>query len=210
MTEYRTIAGRTRSEYIVKKSRFITTLQPVDSLEEGLKIVAEVRKEFSDATHNCYAIVGLPESNEQKCSDDGEPGGTAGQPMFQVLRKNGLFGVVAVVTRYFGGIKLGAGGLVSAYAKAVTEGLMQAESVTMRDSVVLEAELGYDAYQNLMRYVSANKLKVLDTRYGDSVALTLAVPVEHRLRTEGAIAELTAGEASIRFLKQTYIQYREV
>ena len=113
----------------VCKSKFICKLVPIESLEDGLAFVQKIKKEYSDARHNCYALIGTPESNEMKYSDDGEPSGTAGQPMMTALQKNGLYGVACVVTRYFGGIKLGAGRLAQTYLKSVVDTINQAEII---------------------------------------------------------------------------------
>lgn len=114
-----TITKNYRHEIIIEKSRFICTLRKVDSEEEAQSFIKEMKKEFWDATHNCSAYV--VDELAQRSSDDGEPSGTAGLPMLEVLRKNNLTGVAAVVTRYFGGVKLGAGGLVRAYTNSVAE-----------------------------------------------------------------------------------------
>lgn len=127
-----TIAGRVDHELEIKRSRFIAHLQPVGSVAEADAFIAAVRKEFWDARHNCVAMVTGELGDQARSSDDGEPSGTAGVPMLEVLRRRGMTDVVAVVTRYFGGVKLGAGGLVRAYGSAVSEALDAARIVRRR------------------------------------------------------------------------------
>ena len=118
-----TIAAPVEHEFIIKKSRFIATVEPVTSVEDADAVIARLRKQWWDARHNCSAMVTGLLGDQARSSDDGEPSGTAGVPMLEVLRRRELTDVVAVVTRYFGGVKLGAGGLVRAYSTAVSEAL---------------------------------------------------------------------------------------
>lgn len=121
MNFYLSATGETTHEIVIQRSRFICTLKRIDGFDDALSFVKNVKKKYSDATHNCYAFISNAAGTEQRFSDDGEPQGTAGQPMLEVLKKKGIFMTAAVVTRYFGGVKLGAGGLVSAYTRAVAE-----------------------------------------------------------------------------------------
>lgn len=162
----RTIAKAVESEINVKKSQFICHLFPTKTKKESKEIILKVNEQYSDATHNCTAYI---VSDGEGFDDDGEPGGTAGKPMINVLRKNDLHNVTAVVTRYFGGIKLGAGGLVRAYSKSVLEAINEAE--------ILEVEL-YDIYTLIFEYsdikladseVRNNNLEVTNKEYSDKV-----------------------------------------
>lgn len=119
----RTILKNGEHEIIIEKSRFICTMKKIENEEEAIVFIRELKKKYWDASHNCSAFI--INQSQQRSNDDGEPSGTAGLPMLEVLRKNNLFNVVAVVTRYFGGIKLGAGGLVRAYTKSVSETLLK-------------------------------------------------------------------------------------
>lgn len=208
MEQYLTPEESVRAEYEINRSRFICTLAPCRDLEDGTEFVKKIRSEFSDATHNCYAIVGVPTTNAQKFSDDGEPSGTAGAPILNVLQSNKLQGVVAVVTRYFGGIKLGAGGLVSAYTKAVTEALEKAEIVLMKYSAVMEIKLTYGEYKNSKILLSDTELKVLDTEYADGVTITVAVPEEKVQQITLATSELTLGRTTPLLKDKIYIKYK--
>lgn len=162
----RTIAKAVESEINVKKSQFICHLFPTKTKKESKEIILKVNEQYSDATHNCTAYI---VSDGEGFDDDGEPGGTAGKPMINVLRKNDLHNVTAIVTRYFGGIKLGAGGLVRAYSKSVLEAINEAE--------ILEVEL-YDVYTLIFEYsdiklvdgeVRNNNLEVTNKDYSDKV-----------------------------------------
>lgn len=163
----KTIAKAVQSEINVKKSQFICHLFPTKNKRESKEIILKVNEQYNDATHNCTAYI---VSDGEGFDDDGEPGGTAGKPMINVLRKNELHNVTAVVTRYFGGIKLGAGGLVRAYSKSVLEAINEAE--------ILEVEL-YDVYTLVFEYsdikladgeVRNNNLEVINKDYSDKVS----------------------------------------
>lgn len=162
----KTISKAVESEINVKKSQFICHLFPTRTKKESKEIILKVNEQYSDATHNCTAYI---VSDGEGFDDDGEPGGTAGKPMINVLRKNDLHNVTAVVTRYFGGIKLGAGGLVRAYSKSVLEAINEAE--------ILEVEI-YDVYNLIFEYcdikladteVRNNNLEVINKDYSDKV-----------------------------------------
>ena len=162
----KTIAKAVQSEINVKKSQFICHLFPTKTKKESKEIIAKLNDQYRDATHNCTAYI---VADGEGFDDDGEPGGTAGKPMINVLRKNDLHNVTAIVTRYFGGIKLGAGGLVRAYSKSVLEAINEAE--------ILEVEL-YDVYTLIFEYsdikitdgeVRNNNLEVINKDYSDKV-----------------------------------------
>lgn len=162
----KTIAKAVQSEINVKKSQFICHLFPTKTKKESKEIILKVNEKYNDATHNCTAYI---VTDGEGFDDDGEPGGTAGKPMINVLRKNELHNVTAVVTRYFGGIKLGAGGLVRAYSKSVLEAINEAE--------ILEVDL-YDVYTLVFEYseiktidgeVRNNQLEVINKEYSDKV-----------------------------------------
>ena len=191
----------------VCKSKFICKLVPIESLEEGLQFVQKIKKEYSDARHNCYAIIGTPESNEMKYSDDGEPSGTAGQPMMTALQKNGLYGVACVVTRYFGGIKLGAGRLAQTYLKSVVDTIGVAEIIDKKLSSIYVIELAYSEYKLFNNSFSAIEHIVLDTEYGQNVKITFATPVENEAKVTEKITELTQGKQPQKEA-QKYITYK--
>lgn len=140
---YLTVDGVTENTVEIKRSKFIATLSHVESGEDAEAFVRAVRKRYPDATHNCYAYIADELGNEARFSDDGEPGGTAGQPMLEVLKKRGVVRAAVVVTRYFGGIKLGAGGLVAAYTDSVSEVLDAAGIRRMTECAEVTVECDY-------------------------------------------------------------------
>ena len=168
----KTIKTPVQSEINIKKSQFICGLYPTKNKAESKEIIQELNKKYSDATHNCTAyIVGDGEGFD----DDGEPGGTAGKPMINVLRKNELHNVTAVVTRYFGGIKLGAGGLVRAYSKSVMEAVANADIVEIEEyDVMSQFEINRKAFEYsdiklVDTEVRNNSLETIDKDYADKV-----------------------------------------
>lgn len=192
-----TIAAAVDHELVIKKSRFITHIAPVSSVAEADAVIAAVRKRAWDARHNCTAMVTGLLGDQARSSDDGEPSGTAGIPMLEVLRRRELTDVVAVVTRYFGGIKLGAGGLVRAYGSAVSEALdhatlLRREALTQVTFEVTHADAG--RYDNLVRAWAAQHGATLgETRYGAKAMLELWVPAPELDRFAADLAEASGG-----------------
>lgn len=149
------IAKPAHSEITIKKSRFLCTLAPTDTKERSDEIIAEIKKEHYNATHNCSAVIIGENRGYQHSSDDGEPQGTAGLPMLEVLRNNDLTDITAVVTRYFGGILLGAGGLVRAYSSSVAEAVKNAAITQNIPAVIYEFAIDYNGYSKLMNLAHA-------------------------------------------------------
>src|SRR5690625_1342853 len=178
-----TIAEAVRQEIVVTRSRLMADVAPAESLEDANSIIAAVRKEFWDARHHCTALIIGPDGDTQRSNDDGEPGGTAGAPMLAVLRGSGLTDLVAVVTRYFGGTLLGAGGLVRAYGRAVSAALEQAPllkrvEMVRHDVVVPVAESGR-ADNLLRRWLTEAGGSLDDVRYtGEDATFEVAVPAD--------------------------------
>ncbi len=191
-----TIAAPVEHEIVVTKSRFITTVAPVSSVEDADRVIAEVRRRRWDARHNCTAMVTGVLGDQARSSDDGEPSGTAGVPMLEVLRRRGLTDVVAVVTRYFGGVKLGAGGLVRAYSTSVSETLDRAALVHRRPLTrvtvdVPHAEAG--RIDNVLRdWVRRHDATLGEPAYGSTATFELWVP---GAAVEPLRADLAAGSA---------------
>ena len=162
----KTIKNPIQSEINVKKSQFICSLFPTKTKAESKEIIKKINEQYSDATHNCTAYI---VSDGEGFDDDGEPGGTAGKPMINVLRKNELHNVTAIVTRYFGGIKLGAGGLVRAYSKSVMEAIGEAEILEIEEYDVYEIVFEYSDIKIADSEVRNNHLEVIDKQYSDKV-----------------------------------------
>lgn len=187
-----------------KKSRFIANLYPIETEEEALLLVEQLKKKYWDARHNCFAYVLNGNNPLIRCSDDGEPQGTAGRPMLEVLTGANLRGIVAVVTRYFGGTLLGTGGLVRAYTQAVQEGLANAEIRTMRYGLIVHVDTDYMGLGKLQYIFGQRGIVIIDSAYTDIVTLTIQVPFEMKNEVLHAITEATAGKAGIREEDPTY------
>lgn len=162
----KTIKKPVQTEINVKKSQFICSLFPTKNKKESKEIIRKLNKQYSDATHNCTAYI---VNDGEGFDDDGEPGGTAGKPMINVLRKNELHNVTAIVTRYFGGIKLGAGGLVRAYSKSVMEAIGEAEIVEIEEYDVYQITFEYGDIKIVDSEIRNNNLESIDKQYSDKV-----------------------------------------
>lgn len=166
---YLTVDGVTENTVEIKRSKFIATLSHVESGEDAEAFVRAVRKRYPDATHNCYAYIADELGNETRFSDDGEPGGTAGQPMLEVLKKRGVLKAAVVVTRYFGGIKLGAGGLVAAYTDSVTEVLDAAGIRRMTECAEVTVECDYSDHSAIESALTRAGALRGEAVYGENV-----------------------------------------
>jgi uncharacterized YigZ family protein len=194
MQRYPIPAARARAEILVVNSRFIATAGPVFSVDEAREFVAQVKAEFADASHNVPAyIVGYGASVVAHCSDDGEPSGTAGRPALAVLSGSGLGDVAVVITRYFGGTKLGTGGLVRAYSdsvRAVLEALPRAEKV---ETLTAMLALPYNWVERMRLLVTAQNGEVLDETFGADVTMTARFALERYPAFKDALAQASHG-----------------
>ncbi len=201
---YKIVVCPGEGEIIEKKSRFIASIAPADSEEEALAFIEAVRKKHYDARHNCPAFIIGRNRELTRCSDDGEPSGTAGKPILEVLLSAGLTNTVVVVTRYFGGTLLGTGGLVRAYTQAVQEALLHTEIGIMRYGATIS--IGTD-YTDLGRiqYLLGNKgIPIIDSQYTDKVVLTIQIPEENANSLIKELTENTAGRAVMEILEKGY------
>lgn len=204
MREYRTIHRDGIGEIVEKKSRFICHIFHVESQEEAEGILESMRKQYWDATHNCYAYCIGKQQEQVRCSDDGEPAQTAGRPMLDVLLGEKLCDVLAVVTRYFGGTLLGTGGLVRAYGGAVKEGLRHSVIVEKKPADLVRITVDYTEVGKVQYLLGKENLAPSDSEYGERVALTVPVPKEDAGRIRAAVTEGTNGKAHMEVLKQVY------
>ena len=175
MKSYLSVYSATTYEKVIERSRFIARCAHAEGEEQARAFVARVRAQHSLATHNCFAFVADKEGNLLRFSDDGEPQGTAGMPILEVIRSKKLFETTVVVTRYFGGIKLGAGGLVRAYAGAAADVLAAADIRAFTPCRDISLTVGYEHYDAIRRYLSARDCSVKDTQYTDKVCVVAAV-----------------------------------
>lgn len=201
---YSEIKKEITNETIIERSKFICLIKRVETEEEAREVLSVVKKNHPFATHNCYAFA--LKSGAARFSDDGEPQGTAGQPMLEAINNNGLYNVIAVVTRYFGGIKLGAGGLVRAYSGAVSSAIGLAGKVNFYPSDVYEISFNYDAYSHFLKFTQNNPITVLSTDFDQNVKVKIAVkkPSESVI---SAVNDLLIGKAKIEKISEGYYAY---
>lgn len=201
---YKILYEAGEGEIVEKKSRFIATIRPVNSEEEAQAFIAEMRKKYWDATHNCTAYVIGENQEVVRCSDDGEPPQTAGRPMLDVLLGEGVHNCGVVVTRYFGGTLLGTGGLVRAYSGAVKEGLKHCKILEKRLGEKLSVETDYTGLGKIQYILGEEKIVTLDSQYSDKVILTLLVPQEQIESLEEKLTEGTNGRCVMERLEQVW------
>ncbi|MFJ7627474.1 YigZ family protein [Streptomyces sp. NPDC097595] len=202
--EYRTVARAGVHESEINRSRFLCALAPAATEEEAQEFIARVRREHPTATHNCYAYVIGADSSVQKASDDGEPGGTAGVPMLQMLTRREVCYAVAVVTRYYGGVKLGAGGLIRAYGGVVGEALDALGTRTRRRFRLATVTVGHQRAGRLENELRATGRTVREVRYAAEVTIEIALPDADVEAFRRWLADATAGEARVELGGEAY------
>ncbi len=206
---YRRLAGPAYGEIVEKKSRFIAAAAPVSSEEEALAFLESVRRKYYDARHHCYAYLIRENGMLERFSDDGEPGGTAGRPMLEVLRGAGLSDTAAVVTRYFGGVLLGTGGLVRAYTQALQAALENAETVTVRYGARYLVTADYTLAGKLQYLFAGHGAVIEDTVYTDKVEFYLFVPFDMEERLKKEIVEQAAAKVKTKRLEYAWRPEKE-
>ena len=197
LPEYRTIYQGGEDEIVEKKSRFIATVIPVENEEEALEFIEKTKKKYWDARPNCFAYVIGERGQLQRCSDDGEPSGTAGRPILEVLQGRGIHNALVIVTRYFGGTLLGTGGLVRAYSQATQAGLAASRIMTRQSGRKLLIGTDYNGIGKMQYIVGKRNIPVLDTRYAEAVEMDVLVPEEECTLLQKEITEATAGKAQL-------------
>lgn len=203
---YVTIRDRAENSFIEKRSEFIGYLAPVTTDGEAAEFIAEIKSKHRKATHNVYAYI-LREGNVTRHSDDGEPQGTAGIPVLDVLQKRGLTDVCCVVTRYFGGILLGGGGLVRAYSHATSIAIDSATLANMCSCYKLKLSTGYNLYDKVNHVIPNFGIKVLDTTFTDYVTITLIVTIEDYPALNDRLVDITNGNIVIEKSEETFMDF---
>lgn len=197
-----------QGEITEKKSRFIATVRPVESEDEAVSFINETKKKYWDARHNCSAFVIGKRQELTRCSDDGEPAGTAGRPMLDVLLKENIHNAAVVVTRYFGGVLLGTGGLVRAYQQATRVGLSASEIIEKKDGAILFIRTDYTGIGRLQYLFAQEKITVMDTAYEADVLVKAVIPENDKKRIEKTIIEQTNGTAKLEWGDEvTFAEY---
>ena len=205
MINYKTIQGSSEALYEISKSRFLCFTAHAETEAQAQNFIAQLRKTHWEARHCCSAYILGEHGILQKADDDGEPSGTAGKPLLEVLKKQHLSDVVIVVVRYFGGIKLGAGGLIRAYGKTATLGLEAAEIVTRTLFRRISVTIEYSLLGALENHLHQNEIRVEDKIYSDKVSLLLLLPMEDTEKIEQELLNLTAANCSIKEEDLVYI-----
>jgi uncharacterized YigZ family protein len=205
----RTVYAPWESEKIIEKSRFITYAEHVESEEEARAFIAKIRAKHSLATHVCYAFVADKAGNLQRFSDDGEPQGTAGVPMLEVLKAKKLCETAVAVVRYFGGIKLGAGGLVRAYASSVAENLENADIRVLETCVEYAVSVDYSGIDGAQKYFASHACSLLDSAYGADVCFQVAVKKTEETDFIAGLVDFMQGKVKTERGREYYAPFKE-
>ncbi|MFT4144525.1 MAG: YigZ family protein [Mobilitalea sp.] len=201
---YKTVYQSGTGEFVVKKSRFIATICPVETEEKAIEIIDGLKKKYWDAAHNCSAYIIGADQAIMRCSDDGEPSKTAGKPMLDILISQELTNIVVIVTRYFGGTLLGTGGLVKAYQSAVLEGLTNCEIIKKELGIQFNIIVDYTAGGKLQYMINQEQLVLINSSYTDQITFFLLIPPSKLDFVTKKVAELTNGSATIEIFEQVY------
>lgn len=206
-TDYRTVKIYGESEFVIQKSRFLTFVKRAETEEEAITFINEIKKLHHTATHNCSAYM-IGEHNEiQKANDDGEPSGTAGVPMLEVLKKQELKDTVVVVTRYFGGIKLGSGGLIRAYGRATSEGITATGTVERKLHHLMKVTIDYTWLGKVEHEVRQSPYPLKEITYTEGVSLFLYVPIADEAIFIEWMTEITSGQSEISSIKHDFLEF---
>lgn len=206
---YRVLLEGGRGEYEEKKSRFIATIRKCESESEAVSFIEEMKKTYWDARHNCYAFCVGARGELTRCSDDGEPSGTAGRPILEVLLGEGICNAAVVVTRYFGGVLLGTGGLVRAYTRAVKEGLSHCTFGWMCYGTELEVTTDYNGVGKILYLLKNEGIEPASSEYTDKAALRLVVPGTKLEKLQKDMTEATGGKVKFEKIKELYFVDKE-
>lgn len=204
---YFTVEKETENVLVIERSKFICSIKPVLDEVDAKNFIENIRKKHSLATHNCYAYIADDKGLIQKFSDDGEPQGTAGLPMLEVLKNKKIFKTVAVVTRYFGGIKLGTGGLTKAYGNSVVECLNASKILQMEDAAVYQVERDYDTYSLLLKVLSIPDVSIIETEFLNSVIVKFAVKKSCENVLKNKLIDCFNGKIEFTLLENKYCAF---
>lgn len=205
MEEFITIEENVQAEITEKKSKFIANLFYIENVEEAENIIKQTKKKYFDAKHNCIAYRVIEKGQIiEKSSDDGEPSGTAGQPMLAILQKNNLANVLIIVTRYFGGILLGTGGLVRAYSGSLLKAIEEAKKVTKCLGQELQVKLEYNEFENFKYYCKKNKINIIKVEYQEYIECTISL--EFNIK-EKLMKDYEGKKISLKNIQELSIKY---
>lgn len=205
--DYTTVKGYGEREIVISKSRFIAYVERAETEQEAIDFIDKIKKMHPSATHNCSCYLIGEHDHIQKANDDGEPSGTAGVPMLEVLKKQGLKDTVVVVTRYFGGIKLGGGGLIRAYGKATTEGIDAAQVVERKLHHLMRVSIDYTWLGKVENEVRNSHYTLKEIQYADAVEVFVHVLKDEEATFIEWITELTNGQATIDCIDKEFVEF---
>lgn len=205
--DYHTIQGYGESEIIIQKSRFLTYVSRAETEQQAQDFINNIKEKHKSANHNCSAYIIGEHDNIQKANDDGEPNGTAGVPMLEVLKKQGLQDTVVVVTRYFGGIKLGGGGLIRAYGKAITEGIDAAKVVERKLHHLMKISIDYTWLGKVENEVRNSVYPLKEINYVDLVEVMVFTKADEEETFINWMAEMTNGQAKIELVEKEFLEF---
>ena len=191
-------------EIIEKKSRFIAQVFPVQTEQEAMQIIEQTKKKYWDARHNCYAFILGEHGEVSRCTDDGEPSGTAGRPILEVLHGAGVHDILVIVTRYFGGTLLGTGGLVRAYSAATKEGLANSTIITKYWGTKLLVNTDYNDIGKLQYLFGQREIPIMDAQYTEKVSFVVLIPVSRVEEIKKAVTEAVSGRAGMEEVEQLF------
>lgn len=205
--DYQTVQGYGESEIVIQKSRFITYVNRAETEDEAQDFINKIKEQHKSANHNCSAYIIGEHDNIQKANDDGEPSGTAGVPMLEVLKKQGLKDTVVVVTRYFGGIKLGGGGLIRAYGKATTEGIDTAKVVERKLHHLMKVSIDYTWLGKVENEIRGSIYPLKEISYAELVEVYVYTKANEESVFTEWIAEMTNGQAQIELVEKEFLEF---
>ena len=204
MYSFITIKDNVQAELIEKKSKFIANLYYVESVKEAEEIIIRIKKKYFDARHNCIAYRVMEDNLVEKSSDDGEPSGTAGAPMLNILQKNNLVNILVIVTRYFGGVLLGTGGLVRAYSNSLLQAIDISEKVEKCFGQVLEVVLDYNEFETFKYYCKNNKINIVQTQYLENIVCN--IEIEEKVKNQ-LLSDFETKKINIKDIKELSKKY---
>jgi uncharacterized YigZ family protein len=207
-SDYYTVAKRAEKEIVIKKSRFIAYISPTSSENDAEAFIEEIKKKHRDAAHNIFAYIIGDKMLIQRASDDGEPSGTAGKPTLEVIKNKKLTNITVVVTRYFGGIKLGTGGLIRAYSRSAAEGIEKAGEVIKKIHKLIIIKIDYSLFGSVQRVIEETGYKIEDVEYTDKVSIKIFVPEKDSQKFIKHVIDLTNDRAEVNTGQAKFISFK--
>ncbi|HOK62298.1 MAG TPA: YigZ family protein [Soehngenia sp.] len=201
---YRTLYKNGKAELEINKSKFIASSFPIQNQEQAIDLIEKISDQYKDATHNCYAYVISNSSHVEKFSDDGEPSGTAGLPILRTIKSKELINTLIIVTRYFGGIKLGKGGLVRAYTNAALEAILDSKIAIMKKHSIYKITIGYSHKNIVDKVIKEQNLSTENLNYLDKITMEIAIEIDRQDQILRRLIDATNGEINIEKINDLY------